>query len=154
MKLSVLALMTAAVWLGGPAGALAASLRSGPDRVGRTPQRINLCRLVTPKQASKFTGRRLRWHREAPLGPTCIYSFRGTSNIITTTIEPLRVDDAIAGVHVSRTFRIRDRRSYCGTLGQRLLIASLPGHKVLKVAAPCRIAEKFAAQAMRSLRIG
>ena len=154
MKPTVLTLAIAALWLGGPATALATSSRSARDRVARTPSAINPCRLVTPKQASSFAGRRLRWHREAPLGPTCIYSFRGTSKIVTTTIEPLRVDDAIEGMHVSRTFRIRDRHSYCGTLGRRLLIASLPGHKVLKVAATCRTAERFAAQAIKSLRIG
>jgi hypothetical protein len=69
-------------------------------------------------------------------------------------MEPLRFADAIAGMRVSWKLRIRGRPSYCGTLGQQILIASLPGHEVLKVAAPCRTARKFAVQVVSSLRVG
>jgi len=72
---------------------------------------------------------------------------------VTITIESLRFSDAIAGMHVSQKFQIRGRHGYCGTLGQQFLIASLPGHEVLKVAAPCRTAKEFAIRAISSLRM-
>ncbi len=90
--------------------------------------------------------------RDAPLGPTCIYSFKRKSSV-TLTIEAISVSRAIASIPHGKRFKIRGRASYCGAHGHQVLFASLSHTQVLDVSAPCGVATRFAAQALLKLHL-
>jgi hypothetical protein len=103
---------------------------------------------VSAAQAQTITGERLVSKREAPLGPTCVFKFKGRLQIVTIVVERASIQK-LAGpmksrVHVS----VAGLPGYCGSLGSPILFVALRSGGVLSVTAPCRIAEGFAAAAL------
>jgi hypothetical protein len=114
---------------------------------------LNPCTLVTKAQAHAIVGATLRSEKEAPLGPTCIFTFAGRKTDITLAIESLNYAKTVRPMKKPAHLTLGGYPADCGTLGTQMLFVSLNGgKKVLNVTAPCSIAEAFARKALARLR--
>jgi hypothetical protein len=109
----------------------------------------NPCTLVSKTQAQSIVGAALRSAKEAPLGPTCIFTFAGRRASITLAVESLNYAKTVGPMKRVTKLTIGGRPAECGTLGTQMLFVSLSGgKKVMNVTASCRIAEAFASDAV------
>jgi hypothetical protein len=106
---------------------------------------------VTRAQAQAIVGAALRGSKEAPLGPTCVFDFKGGSAAITLAIESLSFPKTVRQMKKSTRLVVGGLQADCGSLGMQMLFVSLSGGRVLNVTAPCPIARAFAVKALSRL---
>lgn len=111
---------------------------------------LNPCTLVSLREAQSITGGAVAARHEAPLGPTCVYTIRG-SRPITLAVESLNFSQVSRQMSNRRTVVLGGRASYCGHLGPSMLFVPLPAGEVLNVTAPCGVAQQFASLALGRL---
>ena len=139
---------------GGRAGA-ARSPATRRSSTGRPPpaQAIHAVQPRDRGAGAGDPGRPVQAPVEAPQGPTCIYRpregerLRHRGDAGDATFEPAQA----AACAELRRVAVSDRIAYCGTYGQPMLYVPLPRGRVLSIAAPCDVAQRFAAQAIRHL---
>lgn len=124
---------------------------SSDDLTASSARRVNPCSLVTKHEAQTITGRTVSSTLEAPLGPTCIYSFGGTKTQVMLSVQPSSFASVARQMADRRSLTIKGRSAYCGRLGLPALVLALPSGSSLNVAAPCGIATGFAALAVGRL---
>jgi hypothetical protein len=134
---------------------------TGAKRGGRTrqpttvkvsgPPPLNPCTLVSGSEAQTIVGASLRASREAPLGPTCVFNFKGSRPVITLAIESVSFQKTVRHMKKSTRLAVAGLEADCGNLGEPMLFVSLSGGRVLNVTAPCPIARAFAARALNRL---
>ncbi|MGA2013182.1 MAG: hypothetical protein ABSH51_21960 [Solirubrobacteraceae bacterium] len=124
----------------------------GPNAVTPPPvaKPLNPCSLVTNAQAQSIAGAPLRSSREAPLGPTCVFTFTGRPSV-TMTIEFLDFASTVKAMRDATRVAIGGFHAECGTLGTQMLDISLSERRVLNVTAPCPVARGFAVRALTRL---
>ena len=118
---------------------------------------FNPCTLVTLAEARTITRGMITGRVEAPLGPTCIYRSSGVKaskthfpRDITLAIEAF--SNQASGLKPKRSrVVIAGHHGYCEKLGAQMVVLPLPGSQVLNVTAPCVIAQRFAAVALKRL---
>ena len=89
---------------------------------------------------------------EAPQGPTCIYRSKAAKRFVTVAVQSADFAKQIEPrLHQASSFSVGSRTAYCGQHGQQMLYVPLSGDRVLAIAAPCPMAKRFAAQALRQL---
>jgi len=109
------------------------------------------CGLVSAKRAKAIVGETLVSKTEAPLGPTCIFKFRGRLATVTLVVERGLIQGSIQHMHSPKLVNVAGLPAYCGKLGTTILDVALRQGGVLSVTAPCPIAQAFAAQALAVL---
>jgi hypothetical protein len=111
---------------------------------------LNPCTLVTGAQAQAIVGASVLSKKEAPLGPTCIFEFKGRP-VITIAIESLPFAKTVGEMHKRTRVVIGGFHADCGTQGTQMLFVSLGRARVLNVSAPCPLAKAFAIKALSHL---
>jgi hypothetical protein len=136
--------LCAALILSGSAASAAAAKASDP------------CRLVTKQRLSTILNTKVTKSSLAPLGPTCVYRFRGTKDELTITVERRALIGVKAEMSGRRAVTVRGRLGYCGRVGEPTLDVSLSHSKFLSIAGSelseahrCRAAREMAAEALR-----
>ena len=117
------------------------------------PPPLNPCTLVSGSEAQAIVGASLRASKEAPLGPTCVFNFKGSHPVITLAIESLSFQKTIRHMKKSTRLAVEGLEADCGNLGEPMLFVSLSGGRVLNVTAPCPIARAFAVKALGRLHV-
>jgi hypothetical protein len=121
------------------------------DRQTKKPKsRFTPCNLVSPGQARAILGGELQAPLEAPQGPTCIYRTKSGSAFVTVAVQAAKLSQATKRLRDRRMLSTFQRPAYCGTYGQPMLYAELPGGHVLTIGARCAVAKKFAAHAVQA----
>jgi len=110
------------------------------------------CSLVTPKQMQVITHLHVAKEVLAPLGPTCIYTFRTSRSEITVAVEARSFSSAVGQMTTPKRVAVHGSQGYCGTLGLPTLVVPLPDKKVLTVVARCSIAREIGAIAVARLK--
>ena len=151
--MAVTALLGAGVLTGGST-ALAAKHRPA-KRTGSEPSTVskstNPCTYVPIGKAKTILHGKVK-ETEAPLGPTCIFTIKGSKQTATLAIEVVNVTSTVHKMkHVSK-FKVTGHQGYCGTLGTATVLVKLRHHQVLDVHAPCAAAKALAAVAVRRIR--
>jgi hypothetical protein len=121
------------------------------QRITASSAAKNPCSLVTAKQIRTIEARKVTKVSEAPLGPTCIYSLKGTKAEVTIVIEARKFNQAIATLQSRKSRTILHHHGYCGQAGHPVLLVSLPHSKVLGITANCAAAVRIAKIAIRRL---
>ena len=111
---------------------------------------LDPCALVSRAEAQAILRKPVGRPVSAPQGPTCIYSPRGSKNVVTLAVQSLKFSK------VKPQARLRDRMSvtvsghtaYCGVAGTPTMILPLPAGRFLTITAPCPVAATFAAKAL------
>jgi hypothetical protein len=106
---------------------------------------------VSLPEAATITGGAITKLIEAPLGPTCIYSGQGSSAGVTLALETESFSQATSHMTARKHVVVSGHRSVCGRLGRQMLFVPLGRYQLLNVAAPCGIAQRFAAVAVGRL---
>jgi hypothetical protein len=109
------------------------------------------CNLITRKQAQVILGGAVKAPVEAPQGPTCIYRAQDGSSFVTIAVQALELDRARRLLREPSRLDVGGRRGFCGVVGHPTLYLELSKVEVLTVAAPCKVARRFAAQALEQL---
>jgi hypothetical protein len=109
------------------------------------------CNLVTRKQAATFLGGAVKAPVEAPQGPTCIYRAEKGGQLVTIAVQSLDLDHARRQLREARSVDVSGRRAFCGVIGQPTLYAGISDAQVLTVSAPCKVARRFAVEAVAQL---
>jgi hypothetical protein len=149
----------------GPTGASVPRISSSasPQRGTPTPalssddgrpvgsQAINPCTLITRPEARALSGGAIVGSFEAPLGPTCVFRLAHSKAELTLNIQTSTFAGLTRQLRARRRLTIRGHQAYCGRLGAQLLIVRLPADRLLQVTAPCVMAQKLAAVALRRL---
>jgi hypothetical protein len=112
---------------------------------------LNPCRLVSLSEAQAITGGAITKATEAPLGPTCIYSGKGTRDGVTLTLDTESFNQVARHMTARKHVVISGHRSLCGRLGTQTLFVPLARRHLLNVTAPCGIAQRFAVVAVGRL---
>lgn len=113
--------------------------------------RFTPCNLVTKAQANAIVGSPLQDPLEAPQGPTCIYRTQDGKSLITVAVQSLKISKLKRQIRNPHAVDVSNRTSYCGTYGQPMLYVPISSGRVLSIAAPCAVAQKFAVTAVRRL---
>ena len=121
------------------------------EQTNNPKTRFTPCNLVTPRQARAILGAPIQDPVEAPQGPTCIYQTETGTSFVTIALQDRALGGLKKEMRRPEPLAVGDRRAYCGTHGQPTLHVSLGRGSVLSIAAPCSIAEKFAAKAVAGL---
>jgi hypothetical protein len=122
------------------------------DRQSSKPRsRFSPCNLVSQPRAGAILGKRVAQPVEAPQGPTCIYRSEDGDQFVTLAVQSLDFRAEKRQMQDVQELAVSSRSAYCGTLGQSTLHVRLSAGRVLTVGAPCPVAERFAAAAMRRL---
>jgi hypothetical protein len=90
--------------------------------------------------------------REAPLGPTCVFTARGRTKTATLSVQVGTLPSELRRMRRATSTRVGGHPAYCGTLGQPLLLVKLSRYYVLNVAAPCDAARAVARAALHRIR--
>jgi hypothetical protein len=114
---------------------------------------LDPCTLVSTKQARAIVGGRVV-RRLAPQGPTCVYVPRSARRLVTVAVEHEPVSHAARTSRSSIRVRIGGRPAYCVNAGTVAMLVPLSRGRVLRVAAACPIAAKFATAALPGLLRG
>jgi hypothetical protein len=114
---------------------------------------LNPCNLVSLSEARTITRGSIRARIEAPLGPTCIYREAKAKNNITLAVETLSASQVARQMHKPAKLDVGGHAAYCGRLGMQMLFVQLPGGRSLNVTAPCPVAKRFAAVALKRLTV-
>jgi hypothetical protein len=134
--------------------AVGAGLSSGSARGAAhagVAKALNPCKLVSSRQMQSIMGMHVTKLVLAPLGPTCIYQFRGTSREVTLAVEKAKYASLTRQLKKRRRLTVAHRHAACGKLGQWELYVSLPHRKVLNVTAGCAKARRIAKIALPKL---
>jgi hypothetical protein len=143
-----------------PAGSVGAAGKVQKARTNKTteidenpgpPKAANPCRLVSRSEAQSIVGHSIAASIEAPLGPTCIYQLSGSKTQITLQVERLSYGQATHQLSKRSLVSVGDRKALCGSLGTQMLFVPLADGQVLHVTAPCAVAQRFAALALKRL---
>jgi hypothetical protein len=108
------------------------------------------CNLVSPSQARAILGGEIQAPLEAPQGPTCIYRTKSGSSFVTVAVQSVKLSQLTRRMHGRRMVSVSERPAYCGVYGQPMLLAELPGDRVLTIGARCNVAKQFAARAVQA----
>jgi hypothetical protein len=150
------ALATALVALGVLAGTCGAAPASAVPRSSSEPTTSssspNPCTYVSARQAASILHVRSVTTREAPLGPTCIFTPKGGKTEVTLAVEAFKIATDVHEMKHVTALKISGHMAYCGKLGGSLLLVALTKTRVLVVGAPCVEARAFAATALRRIR--
>jgi hypothetical protein len=140
---ATLAVAVAALTLASATASAAATTSARPDP----------CALVATRQVQSITGKRVSGRVEAPLGPTCIYRFQKSKQLVTITVGPAKFAALVAQIskRQRRRVSIRGHIGFCGRLGQPVLYVSLSQKRVLTIGAGCTVARQLATIAVRRL---
>jgi hypothetical protein len=121
-------------------------------------QAANPCSLVSLSEAQAITRGAVVSSAEAPLGPTCVYRVRAGKAVkgsvrqdVTVAVE-WKTSSPLSG-HAAASGRMRlsgRQQGYC-RIGSDVLLVPITGGRVLSIGAPCVIAARFAADALRRL---
>lgn len=112
---------------------------------------IDPCSLVTAAQARAIVGGPVA-RRIGRQGPTCIYTPRHSKQLVTVAVQTTPVSAAARTSRASIRLRLAGRAAYCVNQGQLAMFVPLSGGRVLRVAAACPIAARFATAALPRLR--
>jgi hypothetical protein len=118
---------------------------------GKPQSRFTPCGLVTRAQAQAIVGEPVQLPFEAPQGPTCVYRTVKGHGLVTLAVQKVEFAKAKANLQQAAKVDLGSRSGVCGQYGQPTLYAPLSHGRVLTVAAPCGVAKRFAARAVRSL---
>lgn len=118
---------------------------------GKPQSRFTPCGLVTRAQASAIIGEPVQLPFEAPQGPTCVYRTVKGHGLVTLAVQQAEFAKAKANLQQAAKVDLGNRTGLCGQYGQPTLYAPLSHGRMLTVAAPCGIAKRFAARAVRAL---
>ena len=134
-------------------GALAAAGGSAGAGAGgaELAAALNPCKLVSPKHMTAIMHMRVTKRVLAPLGPTCIYKFRGTKREVTLSVEKEKFSSITRQLKKRKAVTVSHHQAECGTLGQPVLYVSLLHGKVLDIAAGCTQAQQIAKYALSNL---
>lgn len=122
------------------------------ERQKRKPgTRFTPCNLVTKDQARAIIGAPISEPVEAPLGPTCIYRSQDGKAFVTIAMPSARYSRLRSQSRTKRSVTVLDRQGFCGGNGTPTLYLPVARRRVLTVAAPCPMAQRFAAMAVRHL---
>jgi hypothetical protein len=122
------------------------------DRQRAKPRRrFTPCDLVSSARARAIVGAPLGTPVEAPQGPTCIYRTRDGDGFVTVSVQAQRFQRLRRQLRRAERVDVTGRTGYCGKLGQEVLFVPVAEGRVLSIAAPCRIARRFAAAAVPRL---
>jgi hypothetical protein len=122
------------------------------ERQGSKPRsRFTPCNLVTKAQAGAIVGAPLQDPLEAPQGPTCIYRSQDGKRFVTLAVQSVPFSKLKHQMHKRQQVAVSNKTAFCGVLGQPILYVPLSGRRVLSVAAPCKVARKFAVTAVQRL---
>jgi hypothetical protein len=136
-----------------PKAAAQPGYQSLVERQGRKPRsRFTPCNLVTKAQAQAIVGAPIHDPLEAPKGPTCIYRTQDGKSFITVAVQSLDFAALKRRIHKREQVNVSDRSAFCGVLGDPVVYVSLPNHRVLSVAAPCKVGRRFATTALGRLK--
>lgn len=113
--------------------------------------RFTPCNLVSPAEAKSILGGPIRAPLEARQGPTCIYQSRKGRGYVTVAVQNADIRKLAPQLSQRRRVEASGRSGWCGHYGQEMLYLPVSGGRVLSIAAPCPVAAKFAAKAMRQL---
>jgi hypothetical protein len=111
----------------------------------------NPCALVTRAQAQGILGAKLLDPVVAPQGPTCLYRDRSGQRFATISIQSLSFKALRPRVRRLERVDVSGHTAYCGVYGQPMLYLPISGARLLSVAAPCKIAARFARRAATQL---
>jgi hypothetical protein len=125
--------------------------RAKDDENGTGAKPLNPCKLVSLSEAQTITGGAITKLIVAPLGPTCIYSARGSSSGVSLAVQTERFREVTRHMTARRHVVVAGRPSVCGRLGREMLFVPLGRYQLLNVTAPCGIAKGFAAIALNRL---
>jgi hypothetical protein len=118
---------------------------------GKPQSRFTPCGLVTRAQASAIVGEPVQLPFEAPQGPTCVYRTVKGRGLVTLAVQRAEFAKAKANLQQAAKVDLGSRTGLCGQYGQPTLYAPLSHGRMLTVAAPCGVAKRFAARAVRAL---
>jgi hypothetical protein len=90
--------------------------------------------------------------REAPLGPTCVFTAGDRTKGATLSIQVGTLPSERRRMRRLIRTRVGGHPAYCGTLGQPLLLVKLSRYYVLSVAAPCDAARAVARAALHRIK--
>ncbi len=122
------------------------------DRQDANPRsRFTPCNLVTRAQARAILGTPVLEPSEGAQGPTCIYRSEDGEAFVTLAVQSLEVEQVRRRLREPRTVAIGDRTALCGRYGQEMLYVPVDTGRVLTIGAPCDVAARFAARAVRQL---
>jgi len=131
--------------------------RRGPRRLMPVATPVSArrpCTLVAKSRARALLGAPILEPLEAPQGPTCIYRTRSGSRFVTLAVQAGDVRSMRHGLRDAQRVAVGGRSGVCGRLGRPILYVTLAPRRALSVAAPCELARRFAAEAVRRLRPG
>lgn len=109
------------------------------------------CTLVSRAQAQAILGGSLEKPVEAPQGPTCIYRSGDGKRFVTLAVQSRSVEQLTKELKLRDAIDVGEREAFCHDAGQPTLYMPLTKNQVLSVAAPCILAQRFAARALRRL---
>lgn len=109
------------------------------------------CTLVTREQAQALVGAPILQPLQASQGPTCIYRSRSGKRFVTLAVQSADLGALRSRLRHPRRIDVSNRIGYCGRLGGPMLVVGLSAGRVLGIAAPCSLAIRFAARALRRL---
>jgi hypothetical protein len=112
------------------------------------PQGPNPCVFISGAEAQSIIGSPIAGEKEAPLGPTCVFSFKGQRQTVTIAVESENVATQARYMRKRQRVTVSGHQGYCGVVGRPMLDVSLPGGKLLNVTAPCSVAKALAAKAL------
>lgn len=118
---------------------------------GASSGQPNPCNLLTGAEAGAITGKEITRTLEAPLGPTCVYKIAGSKSDITLAIESSNLSQVTHHMGKRQQLNIAGHKAYCGKLGSQMLFVPLTGGRFLHVTAPCPVAQRLAAVALKRL---
>ena len=121
-----------------------------PGRGAQKPQ--NPCSLVTRGQLASAAKARVLKVIEAPLGPTCIVSFKGWHQDLTIALQTANVSREVKLLKKRTTYKVAKHKAYCGKLGGTTFIVSLNATRSLVIDGPCAAAERIAAKAVAHVK--
>jgi len=115
---------------------------------------LDPCSLVSRAQAQAILGKPVGQPRDAPQGPTCIYTPQGAPGPVTLAVVATDFSSLRPQAHLRdrMSVKVSGHAAYCGVAGTPTMIVPLSPGRFLTVAAPCPIAASFAAAVLRHLR--
>lgn len=138
-------------------GAAAAKTQPGYSKLlsrqsSKPKKRFSPCTLVSKAQARAIVGYQITDLVEAPQGPTCIYQGKQPqAGFVTLAVQPQPFAALKKAMRRREAVDVGAKAAYCGMSGRPLLVAAVGQGRVLSVAAPCKIAKRFAKTAIAHL---
>lgn len=111
---------------------------------------VNPCSLVSRQQAESALKQALNV-KEAPLGPTCIYTDKAATVVATVAVQKGSVEQVRSQMKQVEVTASGKHQLVCGVYGKTMLVTSLSSGSMLEIAAPCPAAQKMAADALAKL---